>query len=174
VTDEVDDNSNEEEDDHATLQLEAYRAQDLNFAQLWVAADQLLIPRLQNAVILAWNDLWHGDDDRLSTTSWLNYAYRHTSVGSPLRNLAVDQFVFEVGPEDIEACVDELPREMLFDMAMVSTKSISRIFIYDKEYRKKWDDEYCDSDPGSLREGKYRYRCTRTWRSYIVPENELS
>ncbi|KAN0103457.1 hypothetical protein V8E51_011770 [Hyaloscypha variabilis] len=176
VTDEVDDNSDGEEDDHATLQLnEAYRAQDLNFAQLWVAGDRLLIPRLQNAVVLAWNQLWNcDDDDRVCTTSWLKYAYEHTTVGSPLRNIAVDKLVFEFRASDIKASADELPREILVDMAMVTANSICAIPPKSKYYQKEWADEYSEGDAGCLTDAKYRYRCMRNWRSYMVPENELS
>ena len=52
------------EDDEIPHELDkAWRAQDLDLAQLWVAGDQLLIPRLQNAVILAWHELWTNVDD---------------------------------------------------------------------------------------------------------------
>jgi hypothetical protein len=86
--------TNEEGDDDDDIPPELYdawRAQDLDLAQLWVAGDRLLMPRLQNAVIMAWHELWTSDtDDRVASTSWVQYAYEHTCVGSPLRNLAVD------------------------------------------------------------------------------------
>ncbi|KAE9374854.1 hypothetical protein N431DRAFT_372796, partial [Stipitochalara longipes BDJ] len=77
--------------------IKAWRDQDLDLAQLWVIGDRLLIPRLQNAVMMAWHSLWTDPDtDRHCSTKWVRYAYEHTCEGSPLRNLAVDQLMYSV------------------------------------------------------------------------------
>ena len=46
---ETDEDDEDDEDD---------RSRDLEFAQLWVLGDRLLMPRLQNQVMWTWNKLW--------------------------------------------------------------------------------------------------------------------
>ena len=49
---------------------EACEAQDLALAQLWITADRLLIPRLQNEVMVAFHQLWEDDNNhRACSTS---------------------------------------------------------------------------------------------------------
>lgn len=150
---------------------EARRAQDLDLAQLWVVGDRLFIPSLQNAVILAWYKLWHSNDGRSCSTSWINYAYEHTCVGSHLRNLAVDELAYPVNPDEIKKHAEELPREMLIDLTLVYSKAVWPIDEED-DFQKEWAGEYSDKRPGSMRRIGHRYRCTRTWRNYLVPEDE--
>ncbi|KAE9374856.1 hypothetical protein N431DRAFT_481996 [Stipitochalara longipes BDJ] len=154
-------------------ELEAERVQDLDFAQLWVAGDRLLMPRLQNAVILAWHELWTDhNNNRGCTTSWLNYAYEHTCVESPLRNLVIDQLAYSLEPSDIKRHSDEISREILIDLTLVYSEAVWPIGTEDDDFEEAWAPEYSEKDPGSMAELKYRYRCTRTWRSYLVPEDE--
>lgn len=159
------------DDDVAWEFYKACRGQDLALAQLWVAGGRLLIPRLQNAVMSAWHELWT-TDDRTCSTSWISYAYQHTSMGSPLRNLAVDQLAYAVTPSAIKARSDDLPREMLVDLVLVFSRAVAPIPIpaWDKEYEKDSSDAVLNKT--FMVQRKLRYSCTRSWRNYLVPENE--
>lgn len=149
----------------------AWRTQDLDLAQLWVAGDRLLMPRLQNAVIMAWHELWTNDaDDRGPSTSWIHYAYEHTCVGSPLRNLAVDQVAFSLEPYEIKKYPDDLPREMLFDLTLIYSKAVNPIVSGDDDFEVIFGEEDWEKR-GMMTKMKLRYSCTRTWRSYLVPED---
>ena len=162
----------DEEEEVSTELVEAWRAQDLDLAQLWVADDRLFIPSLQNTVTLAWYKLWYSNGKRGCSTSWFNYAYEHTCVGSHLRNLAVDQLAYSVGPDEIKKRAEELPREMLIDLTLVYSEAVWPIGKEHDDLQKKFAREYSEERPGSMAPKGYRYRCTRTWRNYLVPEDE--
>lgn len=130
------------------------------------------MPRLQNAVMSTWHELWRTkDEDRQCTTAWFKYAYEHTCEGSPLRNVAVDQLAYSMYPEDIQEWKDEIPRELLIDLALAYSKAVWPILDDDDDFQEAWRSEYLEVVPGSLADSRYRYRCTRTWRSYLVPED---
>ena len=57
--------------------------EDLALVQLWILADQLIIPELQNLVIDKINEI--SDVTRKVPTALLDYVYANTSVKSPLR-----------------------------------------------------------------------------------------
>jgi len=157
--------SEDEGDDIPYELYEAWRDQELAFVQLWVAGDRLLIPSLQNAVMLTWHELWAKDVKRVTTTSWLSYAYQHTCAGSSLRNLAVDVFTYNVDSSYIEERADEFPREMLVDLVLAYSKAVDPIL-------PQAGDEISPKETLLMVSAKYRYQCIRTWRSYLVPENE--
>jgi len=168
----TEDNDHNEDDQENDKLKEAWRAQDLDLAQLWVAGDRLLIPRLQNEVMLAWHALWtEGKDTRLCSTSWVSFAYTHTCKESPLRHLAVDQHAYNIHPDDITKYTEELPREMLLDLFFTYSRAVLPI-----------NDSAVDYVPGSndildgvlllMETERYQYRCTRNWRGYLVPEDE--
>jgi hypothetical protein len=101
-------------------------AQDLDLVQLWVVADKLLIRPLQNAVIAVLEDFWEQPYARRARrpTSWIQYVYDHTSVGSPLRDFAVDVCAYNVTPEGFAKAPDDFPKEVLLDMAIVLSKAM--------------------------------------------------
>lgn len=206
--------------------------QDINLIQLWIVADKLLIRPLQNAVINVLEEFWeepfvrHGGP----STSWIPYAYEHTTVGSPLRNFATDICAYKISPEGFAAHPDDFPKEVLLDMAMVLSKAVSiwrhdDVTNSDDEEEEHSDDLISDSDEdeeegegvaGSATivvaaannnnadegegedsdqemdddgedgiwlddEDEYfigdvpelpRYQCHRTWRTYLVAEEE--
>jgi hypothetical protein len=164
----------EDEEEAPTELKEVWRAQDLDLAQLWVAGDRLFIPGLQNAVILTWDNLWYSNDGRRCSTSWFNYAYEHTCVGSHLRNLAVDQLAYSVNPNVIKKRAEELPREMLIDLTLVYSEAIWPIDPEDDVFRRSGRASIWKR-PGNISKTGYqfeRFQCTRTWRDYLVPEDE--
>jgi BTB/POZ domain len=219
-----------DEDDPEVEKL--WADQDINLIQLWIVADKLLIRPLQNAVINVLEEFWeepfvrHGGP----STSWIPYAYEHTTAGSPLRNFATDICAYKISPEGFAAHPDDFPKEVLLDMAMVLSKAVSiwrhdDVTNSDDEEEEHSDDLISDSDEdeeegegvtGSATivvaaannnnagegegedsdqemdndgedgiwlddEDEYfigdvpelpRYQCHRTWRTYLVAEDE--
>jgi hypothetical protein len=81
----------------------------------------------------AWDAVWSNvTDERYCSTSLFYYAYDHTSAGSALRNLAVDQSEYYVDTYDMEPCRQEFPHEMLFDLMLVYKKAVLPILPGDK------------------------------------------
>ncbi|KAG4442582.1 hypothetical protein IFR05_001912 [Cadophora sp. M221] len=99
-----------------------YEEQDLHLVQLWVLADRLLISRLQNIVMEALQKLWASPN--CASTAWIPYAYDHTAAGSQLRKLAVDQAIYHFQPSAFTACPDDFPKDMLFEMALATSKAV--------------------------------------------------
>lgn len=149
---------------------EAWEAQDLDLAQLWITTDRLLILWLQNEVMVAFHQLWDDDSThRACTSSWLSYAYAHTSEGSPLRKLAVDQFVYSTEVKDLlDQLAADFPRDMLLEIFAPCAKALEPIVEGDKEYKKKRQGVHKD---GKIVTKEYQYRFTREWRSYMVAED---
>jgi hypothetical protein len=65
------------------LEGDTKKDQDLALVQLWILADKLIIPELQNLVIDKINEI--GEVTKNVPTALLDYAYAETSVESPLR-----------------------------------------------------------------------------------------
>lgn len=151
----------------------AWASQDLGLVQLWVTADRLLIPRLQNAVMLTLDDLWNNpEDERHSTTGCLSYVYEHTSIGSPLRSMVVDQFAYVAVPRRISEHPDDLPREMLVDLALVLTNAVLPMYSEDEEYLHASPVQGLPKEIKPMIGQHYRYVCRREWRSYLVSEDK--
>jgi hypothetical protein len=133
--------------------------QDLNLIQLWIVADKLLIRPLQNAVINVLEEFWeepfvrHGGP----STSWIPYAYEHTTVGSPLRNFAADICAYKISPEGFAAHSEDFPKEVLLDMAMILSKAVSIWRHDDITHSDDEEEEHDDdliSDSGEEEEGE--------------------
>lgn len=86
--------------------------------KLWVLADKLLIPRLQNQVIHKVDAI--AADSCEVYTKPMNYVYSNSSANSPLRRLFVLYYTRELGAEEYSVCADDLPEEMLVDGQLCS------------------------------------------------------
>jgi BTB/POZ domain len=168
-----DKSGDKEEDDSGPSPFEAaWAAQDLHMAQLWVAGDRLLIPRLQNFVMYAWHDQFMKDGGKIRSlsTDWLSYAYQHTCPGSPLRNMAVDRYAYDVNPRTIAKQQVKLPREMLVDLVLVFTEAVWPTHEKSSDDDSKRSSRILPEDSPLFMKRKPRYRCSRIWRSYLVPD----
>lgn len=97
-----------------------------DLVQLWVLADRLMIPALQNDTIRQLEVLWTskaiwpmegGDGIPVDLTY---YIYNHTTQSSPLRHLFLDQIAYAWNPaEVIERHPQGLPNEMLAELLMI-------------------------------------------------------
>lgn len=101
--------------------------------KLWVLADQLLIPKLQNMTIDTLEVL--SDDQLRLPTPSCKWVYENTAKESPLRNWFVCQFAFRYERNSYFVNADEFPREMLIEMLALRSK-----IGFDRDERDVWED----------------------------------
>jgi hypothetical protein len=91
--------------------------------QLWVLADKLLIPRLQNAVLRYLIQI--RDLAKIVPTSTISYVYMNTAPSSPLRRFVADYCASKLGIERLQASPETFLKEMLLDLAIVWGTALS-------------------------------------------------
>ncbi|KAL2068338.1 hypothetical protein VTL71DRAFT_16436 [Oculimacula yallundae] len=89
--------------------------QDMNLIQIWLIADRLLIPRLQNIIANDISSTW-SIFRFTNSVPWMAYAYEHTNPDSPLRHLVVDCCIYKIKDVVSAEHQDEMPRELLLDI----------------------------------------------------------
>jgi hypothetical protein len=103
--------------------------QDMHLAELWVLADRLGMPWLQNRI------LDHIDHIRRQTnsmpTATFHYVYDNTASGSPLRKYFVWICAMDLNPAVFTEVMDQFPKSMLASIAKYLSKL--RIGIFDDE-----------------------------------------
>ena len=95
--------------------MRALMAEENSLAELWVLADKLCIPALQNLVI----DTIHmicSVRERVPASTY-RYIYENTESGSPLRRLVVTYTVRYIDQEGLLGESDFYPRQMLLDLS---------------------------------------------------------
>jgi hypothetical protein len=90
--------------------------EDLALAKLWVLADKLLLPRLQNQVIEKMEEIRTALNEL--PTSCATYIYEKTAAGSPLRRWLVHVCAGWLDQEYFASNAGQFPHEMLMDMAL--------------------------------------------------------
>ncbi|KAE9374840.1 hypothetical protein N431DRAFT_336028 [Stipitochalara longipes BDJ] len=139
----------------ATEIVKNFEARDLDMAQLWLLAEKLKIPRLQNAVMKRFWEIFEiqGEkhDGKFWSTNWIPYIYEkgRTAPDSPLRHLAVDFVLYEVYVDWPAAHPGHLPHQMLLELS-------SRVSLVPVE------DDMTDRE----------FIHTRVDRNYMVAEEE--
>ncbi|CZT42851.1 uncharacterized protein RSE6_02803 [Rhynchosporium secalis] len=88
-----------------------------NYCELWILADRLLIPRLQNAVVAEIIELQ--DAFGFTALNCLIYVYANTAAKSPLRTMLLHRCMCLNNPEWFSSYPDGFPKEMLLEMAVV-------------------------------------------------------
>ncbi|KAF4629915.1 hypothetical protein G7Y89_g8235 [Cudoniella acicularis] len=88
---------------------------DMALIQLWVLADRLLIPKIQDMVMLELLKIKYGPI-RVATTNWINYAYQHTAEQSPLRRLALAHCADRWSDYGLENCPECFPHQLLIEI----------------------------------------------------------
>ncbi|KAL2068337.1 hypothetical protein VTL71DRAFT_16435 [Oculimacula yallundae] len=134
--------------------------QDMNLIQLWILADRLLIPKLQNQIISQLTkmgcDYW--------STHWINYLYEHTGSGSPLRSFAIDLCLYTVPDGYIQAYPGDFPPAMLRELsstAIFQLKDATPEYVNHPRHhmqhlhRKKVDFYLDEAVAGPTRRGLY-------------------
>ncbi|KAF8866003.1 hypothetical protein BDZ45DRAFT_735952 [Acephala macrosclerotiorum] len=109
--------------------------QDMDLACLWVLAERLMIPRLQNVAMRLLhqrreNCSWEIHDTKVfrkctslyqPSSHWILYVFDNTNSRSDLRRFAVHQAVFFLDAETFEKFPDRFPKELLLDLARYVT-----------------------------------------------------
>jgi hypothetical protein len=85
----------------------------LNMVKLWILAERLIIPRLQNYIMGS----LVGMSEKFWSTLWMATAYESTSSDSPLRRFAVDVLLYQVPAYWKREYQNHFPRELLVDLA---------------------------------------------------------
>ncbi|PVH85663.1 hypothetical protein DL98DRAFT_605229 [Cadophora sp. DSE1049] len=84
--------------------------------RLWVLADKLLIPRLQNVTIIKLTEMEKAFNK--TPVGCLNYIYNNTAAGSPLRLLLLHQCACLMDPKSFLKAEAEFPKSMLIELAI--------------------------------------------------------
>jgi hypothetical protein len=95
--------------------LDALEAEEQSLAELWVLADKMCIPALQNLVIDTMFKV-------SSARNWIpaftySYIYKNTNSGSALRRLAVTQTAYGITEENLLEFSEAYPPQMLLDLS---------------------------------------------------------
>ncbi|KAL2072723.1 hypothetical protein VTL71DRAFT_12066 [Oculimacula yallundae] len=94
--------------------------EDMSLAKLWVLADKLAIPKLQNSAMTCILKFASGN---VIPTLPYHYIYENTGIGSPLRRLVVEQCAHELPHYYIYSCAEYFPRELLLDIFAYTAKN---------------------------------------------------
>jgi hypothetical protein len=89
--------------------------EDMSLAELWVLADKLCVPALQNLIIDTIYKICITRD--LATTPTFHYIYKNTESGSLLRRLAVLQTTCLLDDENVVSASGFFPRVMLVNFS---------------------------------------------------------
>ena len=103
--------------DHDDWELNGDSDEDLALMQLWILADKLIIPRLQNEVTRKMHQL--ALDEKYVPRNSLPYLYENTPKDSLLRRFVVDLCACYMKPETYSEEHEEFPKEMLLELAVV-------------------------------------------------------
>ncbi|KAL2072737.1 hypothetical protein VTL71DRAFT_12080 [Oculimacula yallundae] len=104
-------------------------AADISLAALWVLADKLKMPRLQNQVMTIFHRLC--EDYAIVPLSTFHYIYENTSMDSSLRKFVVRLCVTELHESVYKMNSADFPQEMMFDIAQCMAGLLSDV---------AWDD----------------------------------
>jgi hypothetical protein len=113
----------------------------MTLVELWVLADKLRIPRLQNLVI----DTIHAIEEKTlfaPSPLSLRYIYENTAPGSQLRLFAVEISISGLQPKDFidKRVAKDMPHQMLLDFAAHTSQKLEELETMHK----------CNSPPHDL------------------------
>ena len=96
--------------------MERRSKESLALSNLWVLADKLLIPRLQNLVINSIDKIRHKLNEIATSSANLNDIYSNSTPNSPLRRLIEHHCATELDIEWYSEEGDQFPKKMLLDI----------------------------------------------------------
>jgi hypothetical protein len=115
-----DDTKHDESDDLSDDELDARNGEDMALVELWVLADKLRMPRLQNVVI---NTI---DAIEIKTNAknigCYHYIYENTAPGSKLRQYAAEVSAYGIRSSTFKDHSEDFPHKMLTDMMIHISK----------------------------------------------------
>jgi len=86
-------------------------------AGLWVLAERLLIPRLQNLAIDRLEE--KGMEHNSVYTGVLQLVWDNTAQDSPLRRFLIHQCVWNIKPDVYRSSIDIFPKQMLAEICFL-------------------------------------------------------
>jgi hypothetical protein len=93
-----------------------------DYFYLWIMADRFLVPRLQNAVV---KGFWYRHrPHRDIQNECVQYVYRNTREGSPLRRLLLQCFMIGDSFRLMPGYLENYPHEMLLEMHAIVVKMV--------------------------------------------------
>lgn len=111
---------------HPNLDMQKkFDAETLKLLQLWVLADKLLAPRLQNVVTEEIYVYWRKSYAYAKSTVWIPYVYANTLEDSPLRRFAVRHAVYLIDSAVFKQHPSHFSHEMLLELGTESAKCIT-------------------------------------------------
>ncbi|TVY73265.1 hypothetical protein LSUE1_G005767 [Lachnellula suecica] len=105
----LEDTADDEERD-----TELTQSEDMSLAELWVLADKLSIPHIQDLALGSIHQISHKIS--MLCLAPLGYIYDNTTSGSKLRAYCIENLARYLKPEELETFHDLLPRELLLDL----------------------------------------------------------
>ncbi|KAH8590766.1 hypothetical protein B0O99DRAFT_598794 [Bisporella sp. PMI_857] len=106
------------------LDLNDEAVQVHNLCKLWVLADEYLIPKLQNQILLAIDNF--SKQHQSIYISSVKYLWKNTAPGSGIRRLFLHHCAYWMAPEIWSDKSDEFPKEMLIEFAtLVCTNALN-------------------------------------------------
>ena len=105
---------------------------------VWILADEKLMPRLQNEAIKALNNSFASNAEL--PTEIFGHVYNHTMEGSPLRRIIVDLWFGQLGKVEF---ADHFPRAMLVDLlkAVPQSKNVKAAKFSNEKMKQYLVDE---------------------------------
>jgi len=96
---------------------ESSKSEDKSLVELWVLADRLIMPCLQNEVLRRINQI--REKNRLSPTSCFVYVYNNTASNSPLRRYFVRDVYHRLSAEGVGSEPERFPHQMLLEVLIL-------------------------------------------------------
>jgi hypothetical protein len=102
---------------------------DLLLVKVWLLAERLVMPHLQNKAMSRLQKRWASYDSKPNSSqrertslykpssNWIKHVYDHTSSGSLLRNFAGQHGLLFIDPEDFDELGHRFPKEFLLELA---------------------------------------------------------
>ena len=103
--------------------LEVKHSQDMSLVELWILAEKLLLPTLQNLVAREIEQRRH--QSKAISTASLHYVYEKTERGSLLRRLMVDMCFSHLNILSYMKRPERYPQEMLIELVTTFGNAIA-------------------------------------------------
>jgi len=96
----------------------------LTLVELWVLADKLLIPRLQNEALREIHKM--AESEKKTPTRFSKYVYKNTAPGSQLRRYFVDRCAWTLNCKWIATHPRQFPNEFWVELAVCTTQALEK------------------------------------------------
>ena len=116
----------------------------MKLMKLWVLGDKLLMPKLQNQVVVVIIKMWELGKCHLESTSWISYIWDQTMVGSPIRRFVRAHVIYCTRKTHCFQHSGDLPQDLLMDM-LFRAQETEKI-LGKRDTRWLWNAQQIESD----------------------------